>query len=65
MIGPAVSYTHALGIVDVHLILIPCDDEVDHMPVSGTRMYPSSLAFIRLLEHGVHHYQFELTAQSH
>ena len=44
------------------LIPTPRDDKVDHMPVSGTRMHPSGLAFILLLEHGVRHYQFELTA---
>ena len=55
MIGPAVSSTHGSGTVDVHLIQTPRDDEVDHMPVSGTRMHPGGLAFI-LLEHGVRHY---------
>ena len=64
MIGPAVSSTHGSGTVDVHIIPTPLDDEVDHMPVSGTRMHPSGLAFILLLEHGIHHYQFELRAQS-
>ena len=38
----------------------PRNDEVDHMPVSGTKMHISGLAFILLLEHGVRHYQFEL-----
>ena len=36
--------------MDVHLIPTPRDDEVDHVPVSGTRMHPSGLAFILLLE---------------
>ena len=44
-----------LDIVDVHLIPTPRDDVFDHMPVSGTRMNPSGLAFILLLEHGVRH----------
>ena len=57
MNGPAVSSTHSSGIVDVHLIPTPYDDEVDHMPVSG-------LAFILLLGHGVRHYQLDLSAQS-
>ena len=35
MIGPAVSFSHGSDTVDVHLIPIPRDDEVDHMPVSG------------------------------
>ena len=50
--------------MDVCLILTPRDDEVDHMPLSGTSMHPRGLAFILLLEHGVRHYQFELRAQS-
>ena len=49
MISPAVSS----GTVDVHLIATPRNDEVDHMPVSGTRIHPGGLAFILLLEHGV------------
>ena len=64
MIGPAVSSTHGSGTVDVHLIPTTHDDEVDHMPMFGTRMHPSGLAFIILLEHGARHYLFELTAQS-
>ena len=59
-----VSSTHGSSIVDVHLIPTPREDEVDHMPVSGTRMPPGGLAFILLLEHGVRHYHFELRAQS-
>ena len=59
MVGPAVSSTHGLGIVDVHLIQKPREYEADHMPVSGTRMHPSGLAFILLLENGGRHYQFE------
>ena len=55
---------HGSDTVDVHLIPTPRDDEVDHMPVSGTRMHPSGLAFILLLDHGVRHYQFELRAQN-
>ena len=55
---------HGSGAVNVHLIPTPRDDEVDHMPVSGTRMHPSGLVFSLLLEHGVRHYQFELRAQS-
>ena len=46
MIGPAVCSTHDSGTVDVHLIPTPYDDEVDHMPMSGTRMHPGGLAFI-------------------
>ena len=65
MIGPAGSSTHGSGTVDVHLIPTPRDDEVDHMPVSGTRMHPSGLAFILLLEQGVRHYQFKLRATVH
>ena len=64
VIGPAISSTHGSGTVDVHLIPTSRDDEVDHIPVSGTRMHPSGLVFILLLEHGVRHYQFELRAQS-
>ena len=64
MIGPSVSTTHGSGTVHVQLITTPRGDEVDHMPVSGTRMHPSGLAFILLLVHGVRHYQFELRAQS-
>ena len=60
MIGPTVSSTHGSGTVDVHLIPTPPDGEVDHMPVSGTRMPPSGLAFTFPLEHGVSHYQVEL-----
>ena len=55
MIGPAVNSTHGSGTVDVHLIPTSRDDEVDHMPVSGTRMHLGGLAFILLLEHGVRH----------
>ena len=55
---------HGSGTVDVHLIPTPCDDEVDHMPVSGTRLHSSGLAFVLLFEHGVRHYQFELRTQS-
>ena len=58
MVGPAVSSTHGSGTVDVHLIPTPRDVGVDYMPVSGTRMHPSGLAFILLLDHGVRHYQF-------
>ena len=64
VIGPTVSSTHGTGTVDVRLIPTPRADEVDHMPVSGTRMHPSGLAFILLLEHGVRHYQLEFRAQS-
>ena len=64
MIGPTVCSKHGSGTVDVHLIPTPRDDEVDHMPVSGTRMHLGGLAFILLLEHGVRHYQFEISAQS-
>ena len=64
MIGQAVSSTHGSGTVDVHLIPTPRNDEVDHVPVSGTKKHPSGLAFILPLEHGVRHYQFELRAQS-
>ena len=53
MIGPAVCSTHGSGAVDVHLIPTPRDDEVDHMPVFGTRMHPGGLAFILLLEQRV------------
>ena len=53
MIGPAFSSTHGASTVDVHLIPTPRDGEVDHMPVSGTRMHPSGLTFILL-----RHYQF-------
>ena len=56
VIGPAVSSTYGSGTVDVHLIPTPRYDEVDHMPVSGTRMHLGGLAFILLLEHGVRHY---------
>ena len=63
MIGLAVSSMHGSGSVDVHLIPTPRDDEVDHVPVSGTKMHPSGLAFILLLEHGVRDYHFELRAQ--
>ena len=31
-------------------ILSPRDDEVNHMPVSGTRMHPGGIAFIFLLD---------------
>ena len=64
MIDPAVSSTHGSGTGDVHLIPTLREDEVDHMPESGTRMHPGGLAFILLFEHGVRHYQFELRAQS-
>ena len=64
MIGPAVCSTHGSGTVDVHFIPTPRDDEVDHMPVFGTRMHSGGLAFTLLLEHGVRHCQFELRAQS-
>ena len=64
VVCPAVSSTHGSGTVDVHLIQTSHDDEVDHMPVTGTRLHPRGLAFILLLEHGVRHYQFELRAQS-
>ena len=62
--GPAVSSTRGSDTVDVELITTPRDDEVDNMPVPGTRMHPSGLAFILLLEHGFRHYQFQLRAQS-
>ena len=65
VIGPAVSSMHGSGTVDVHLIPTPWYNEVDRMPVSGTRMHPGGLAFFLLLEHGVRHCQFELRAQSH
>ena len=64
MIGPAVSATHGSGTMDVHLIPTPQYDVVDHMPVSGTMMHLSGLAYILLLEHGVRHYHFELKAES-
>ena len=64
MIGPAVTPMHGSNTVDVHLILIHYDDDVDHIPGSGTRMHPSGLSFILLLEHGVRHYQFEFRALS-
>ena len=50
MIGPAVCSTHGSGTVDVHLIPTPREDEVDHMPVSGTRMHPGGLAFIVFID---------------
>ena len=55
MIGPTVSSKHSSDTVDVHISPTPRDDEVDHMPVSGTRMHPGGLNSS---------YQFELTAQS-
>ena len=39
VIGPADSSTHDSGTVDVHLIPTPRDDEVEHMPMFGTRMW--------------------------
>ena len=38
---PSSDLTHESGTVDVHHIPTPRDDEVDHMPVSGTSMHPS------------------------
>ena len=64
MIGPAVMSTHDSCTVDVHHFPTPRDDEVDHTPVSGTRMHLGGLAFIFLFEYGVRQYQFELRAQS-
>ena len=64
VVGRAVSSTHGSGTGDVHLNQTPRDDEIDHMPVSGTRMQPCGLAFILRFEHGVRHYQFELKAQT-
>ena len=61
MIGPAVSSMHGSGTADVHLIPTPRDDEIDHMPMSGTRMHPSGLALILPLKHGVLHSQFDLS----
>ena len=54
MICPAVCSTHDSGSVDVHLIPTPCDDEVDHMPVSGTRMHPGGLAFVTISSNSEH-----------
>ena len=48
VIGLAVCSMHGSSTVDVYIIPTPRDDEVDHMPVSGTRMHPSGLAFILL-----------------
>ena len=42
---PAVSSTHGSGTVDVRLIPTPRYDEVDHMPVSGTRMHLGGSSF--------------------
>ena len=54
-ISCSVCSKHGSGTVDVHLFPTPRDDEVDHMPVSGTRVHPGGLALILLLEHGVRH----------
>ena len=45
--------------MDIHLNPTPRDDEVDHMPLFGTRMHPGGLAFILLHAHGVRHYNSE------
>ena len=45
----------------IHLILVSGDDEVCHMFVSRAGMRPGGLVSILLLEHGVGHYQIELS----
>jgi len=50
--------------VNVHLILTSPGDEIDHMPVFGTRIHSGGFVFFLLLEQGVRHYQVELVVQS-
>ena len=51
-------------IVRVLQMSIPAsgDDEVYHMPMSRAGLRPSGLVCILLFEHGVGHYQIELSA---
>ena len=47
---------------NVHLIPASGDDEVYHMPMSRAGMRPGDLVCILLFEHGVGHYQIEISA---
>ena len=62
VVRPTVYSTHCLCATNVHIIPSSGDDEVYHMPMSRAGMRPSGLVCILLFEHGVGHYQNELSA---
>ena len=62
VVRPTVCSTHCSCATNVHLIPASGDDEVYHMPMSRAGMRPCGLVCILLFEHGVGHYQIELSA---
>ena len=62
VVRPTVGSTHCSCATNVHLSPVSGDDEVNHMPMSRAGMRPSGLVCILLFEHGVDHYQIELSA---
>ena len=62
VVRPTVCSTHCSCATNVHLIPASGDDEVYHMPMSRAGMRPCGLVCVLLFEHGVGHYQIELSA---
>ena len=62
VVRPTVCLSHCLCATNVHLIPASGDDDVYHMPMSRAEMRPSGPVCILLFEHGVGHYQIELSA---
>ena len=60
--SPTVCSTHCSCATNVYPIPASGDDEVYHMPVSRAGMCPGGLVCILLFEHGVGHYEIELSA---
>ena len=57
-----VCSTHCSFATNVHLIPASGDVEDYHIPMSGSGMRPGGIVCILLFEHGVGHYQIELSA---
>ena len=62
VVHPTVCSTHCSCATNVHFIQASGNDEVYHMPMSRAGVRPGGLVGILLFEHGVGHYQIELSA---
>ena len=61
-ISPTVCFAHCSCTTNVHPISASGDDEVYHMSVSKALMRSGGVLCIILFEHGLGHYQIELSA---
>ena len=62
VVRPTVCSMHFSCDTNINLIPAYGDDEVYHIPMSRAGMRPGGLVCILLFEHGVSHYQIELSA---